>query len=193
MVELLCRDLCLTPTRKNRILIKTSWWYSYIYTINSRSLISCLQSWWAGMLSGGEFKCLIYTVQSLSSETGAEWRCGALRAHRWRCGMLPCQLVSRSSKRQLNACIVSRTTVIVVPVIWMRASDLEYVAVGTTDKRPVLPEIRKKRYRNVSNDVSSDTSVTTHWVAVLFLCGIRVFCKGESVWRMMCVLVAPNR
>ena len=33
--------------------------------------------------------------------------------------------------------------------------ELEYVAEGTTDKHQVMPEIRKNRYRNVSNDAAS--------------------------------------
>ena len=56
----------------------------------------------------------IYVVQSLSSEAGRIVAVWCTRSHRRRRDMVPCQLVSRPSKRQLSACSVSRTTVVVV-------------------------------------------------------------------------------
>ena len=52
-----------------------------------------------------------YVVQSLGSETGH------VVAHRWRRGMVPCQLVSRPRKRHLSTWTVNMTTVVVVTVI----------------------------------------------------------------------------
>ena len=45
----------------------------------------------------------LYAVQSLSSETERIVTVWCIRAHRWRRGAVPCQLVSRPSKGQLSA------------------------------------------------------------------------------------------
>ena len=90
------------------------------------------------------------------------------REHRWRRGMVPCQLVSCPSKRQLSECTVSRSTVVVVTVIWMCASKLisqleQWTNIKLCQKLGKTSTVKFQMLQQVYDDDALSRSVVFRW------------------------------